>query len=208
MSHYLSGLLLGLGLILPIGSQNVYVLKSAMRLGLPRSFWIALIATSCDSLLIIIGALGASAALTAVPGLRPALLIAGTLFLLFLGIQALRAPLPASEDNTDAPAVSLPKTALGTVTVSLLNPHAIIDTVGVIGLAISVQPDQAAVFGAGAISASLIWFLFLAVAGSLLARRLTPKVRQWIERATGLILLLFSLRLLWEALVLLGVLPG
>jgi L-lysine exporter family protein LysE/ArgO len=202
VSHYFAGLLLGLGLILPIGSQNIYVLKSAIKMGLPRSLAIGMVAAACDSLLIIIGALGASAALAAAPGLRPALLVAGAGLLFYLGGLALRAPLPEADDSTGE--ASLPKAALATVSASLLNPHAIIDTVGVIGLAISSATDGALPFGLGAISASVFWFISLALAGSLLAAKLTPKARQIIERASGIILLVFGLRLAWEALVQFG----
>ncbi|MDR2957421.1 MAG: LysE family transporter [Coriobacteriales bacterium] len=202
MNHFLSGLILGLGLILPIGSQNIYVLKSAIRMRLPRSLVIALVAASCDSLLIIIGALGASTALAAAPGLRPALLIAGAGLLFFLGIRALRSPLPEADESLGED--NLAKACLATVSASLINPHAIIDTVGVIGLAISSVTDGAFPFGFGAVSASIVWFMFLALAGSLLASRLTSKTRQWIDRASGIILLFFGLRLAWEALVLFG----
>ena len=197
MNDYLSGLFLGLGLILPIGSQNFYVLKSAIQMGLPRALVIALVAAACDSLLIVIGALGASAALAAIPALRPVLLIGGAVFLLMLGVLALRSPLPDTDDV--AGEASLAKASMATVSASLINPHAIIDTVGIIGLAISSAKTGALPFGLGAISASVVWFLFLAVAGSLLASRLTAQTRQWIERASGLILLAFGLRFAWEA---------
>ena len=203
MSHYLAGLVLGLGLILPIGSQNIYVLRSAIRIGLPRSLVIGLTAASCDALLITIGALGASAALAAAPVIRPALLIAGAALLCYLGITALRSPLPADDDSLGEE--SLPKAVVATISASLVNPHAIIDTVGVIGLAISSAADAALPFGLGAISASVVWFIFLALAGSLLASRLTAQVRLYIERASGVILLFFALRLAFEALVLFGV---
>jgi L-lysine exporter family protein LysE/ArgO len=197
MIDYLAGLLLGLGLILPIGSQNIYVLKSAIRIKLPRSLVIGLVAAACDTLLIVIGALGASAALMAVPVLRPALLIAGACLLFYLGVRALRLPVPDEDENSGEE--NLAKAVLATVSASLINPHAIIDTVGVIGLAISSATEGAMAFGLGAISASLVWFLFLTLAGSLLAARLTPKARQWIDRVSGLILLVFGLRLAWEA---------
>ena len=202
MEHYLAGLLLGLGLILPIGSQNIYVLKSAIRMGLPRSLAIGLVAAACDTLLITVGALGASAALAAAPLLRPALLVAGAGLLFYLGVQSLRSPLPADDDIQGED--SLPRAAMATVSASLLNPHAIIDTVGVIGLSISSAADGALPFGLGAISASLFWFSFLALAGSLLASRLTPLARQWIDRLSGILLLAFGLRLAYEAVILLG----
>jgi len=202
MNQYLAGLLLGLGLILPIGSQNIYVLKSAIRLGLPRSLVVALVAASCDTLLITIGALGASAALAAAPALRPLLLVAGACLLLYLGVSALRADVPTADDSHGEE--NMAKAALATISASLINPHAIIDTVGVIGLAISSAVDGALPFALGTISASFAWFFFLALAGSLLASRLTAKIRQGIDRLSGLILIFFGLRLGWEAFLLLS----
>jgi len=202
VSHYLAGLLLGLGLILPIGSQNVYVLKSAVRIGLPRVLAVGLTAAACDALLISIGALGASAALAAAPLLRPALTAGGAALLLHLGVQGLRAPLPEAEDGEGAD--SLPRAMLATVSASLLNPHAIIDTVGVIGLAISSAVSGALPFALGTVSASLLWFGLLTLAGSLLASRLTPRARQRIDRLSGALLLLFALRLAWEAVAMLA----
>jgi len=198
MNQYLAGLLLGLGLILPIGPQNIYVLKSAIRMGLPRSLVIALVAASCDTLLITIGALGASTDLATVPELRPLLLIAGACLLLYLGIQALRTNESATDESQGEE--NLAKAALATVSASLINPHAIIDTVGFIGLAISSAIDGAMLFALGTISASFTWFIFLALFGSLLASRLTPKIRQWIDKVSGLILIFFGLRLGWEAI--------
>jgi L-lysine exporter family protein LysE/ArgO len=200
--QFLAGLLLGLGLILPIGSQNIYVLKSAIRIGLPRALVIALVAAACDTLLIGIGALGVSAVLATIPLLRPALLMAGSCLLTCLGIRALRSG-PPDEDLGEGQE-NLAKAALATATASLVNPHAVIDTVGVIGLAITSAGDNAMAFGLGTVFASIVWFMFLALAGSLLASRLNAELRQWVERMSGAILLLFGLKLGYEALVSLG----
>jgi L-lysine exporter family protein LysE/ArgO len=80
-----------------------------------------------------------------------------------------------------------------TTSVSLLNPHAILDTVGVLGAAIAAQQaEQRAVFASGTLTASWVWFLILALAASLLRRFLTPRRRQWIDRGSGAMLLLFA----------------
>ncbi|MFV2012905.1 MULTISPECIES: hypothetical protein [unclassified Micromonospora] len=39
MTDYLAGLLLGLGLIMPIGPQNVFVVSQGPAAGLPRALW-------------------------------------------------------------------------------------------------------------------------------------------------------------------------
>jgi L-lysine exporter family protein LysE/ArgO len=84
-----SGVLLGLALIVPIGPQNVFVLNQSIAVGMPRALAAVVAAGLCDSLLILAGAGGVSAVLTGVPGLRPTLLAAGALLLVFLGIRSL-----------------------------------------------------------------------------------------------------------------------
>jgi L-lysine exporter family protein LysE/ArgO len=79
------------------------------------------------------------------------------------------------------------------VAVSLLNPHAILDTVGVLGAAIAAQPENARLFfGAGVVTASWLWFLVLAGAAALLRQALTPARRVWFDRFSGLIMLGFA----------------
>src|SRR5690606_13808575 len=88
---YFTGLALGLALIVPIGAQNVFVFGQGVALGMPRALWAVIGAGLCDTLLIVLGATGTSALLHSVPGLRPAMLIGGALFLTYLGIRSLRA---------------------------------------------------------------------------------------------------------------------
>ena len=86
-----------------------------------------------------------------------------------------------------------------TVAVSLLNPHAILDTVGVIGSAVAAQADTSRMlFAGGAVSASWIWFLFLAGGAAAMRRYLTPKRALWFERISGIVMLLSAVILLQE----------
>ena len=64
------------------------------------------------------------------------------------------------------------KQILFALSVSLLNPHAIMDTVGVIGTSASVYDGyDKVVFSLATISVSWIWFVFLAILG-----RITGKI--------------------------------
>ena len=55
------------------------------------------------------------------------------------------------------------------LSVSLLNPHAIIDTIGVIGTSASVYNGlDKVLFTIATVSVSWLWFIFLAVAGRIL----------------------------------------
>lgn len=197
MTALLAGLALGLALIVPIGAQNVFVFGQGVALGMPRALWAVAGAGLCDTLLIVLGATGASALLDSVPGLRPAMLAAGALFLAYLGVKSLRAKPSELADETGAwsPARTLRRTAA----VSLLNPHAVLDTVGVLGAAIAAQAAASrAVFAAGAVAASWIWFLLLASAATGLRKFMTKERRVWFDRASGLVLLVFAAWLAYE----------
>lgn len=194
---YFAGLALGLALIVPIGAQNVFVFGQGVALGMPRALWAVIGAGLCDTLLIVLGATGTSALLHSVPGLRPAMLIGGALFLTYLGIRSLRAKPEDIDDETGS--WSKGQVLRRTAAVSLFNPHAILDTVGVLGAAITAQAaGTRMVFATGAVTASWLWFLLLAGAAHGMRRFLTKERRVWFDRASGAILLVFAVWLTVE----------
>lgn len=194
---YFTGLALGLALIVPIGAQNVFVFGQGVALGMPRALWAVVGAGACDTLLILLGAAGTSALLHSVPGLRPAMLLAGAAFLAYLGVKSLRAEPAELDDATGA--WSRGRVLRRTAAVTLLNPHAVLDTVGVLGAAVTAQAAATrGVFAAGAVTASWLWFLLLAGAAHGMRRFLTAERRVWFDRVSGLILLVFSGWLAYE----------
>ncbi|MGH8794570.1 MAG: LysE/ArgO family amino acid transporter [Stackebrandtia sp.] len=193
-----TGLALGLALIMPIGAQNVFVFNQGVTVGMPRALWAVVGASLCDTLLIVLGATGASALLNSAPGLRPLMLAGGAAFLTYLGVQSLRAK-PAEFDADEAGSWSGARVLRRTAAVSLFNPHAILDTVGVLGAAIAAQAVATRpIFAVGVVSASWVWFLLLASAATALRRFLTKERRVWFDRASGAILLVFAARLAYE----------
>ena len=196
IGNYLAGVSLGLALIVPIGPQNLYIINAGLALGIPRVFLATLATTACDAILISLGTLGAGIALTKFPGVHALLLAAGVLFLGYLAIQSFRAT--TESISVDAANVGnsrvMARRALG---VSLLNPHAILDTTVAIGTAAAASEDIVGrvTFGLGAVTASLLWFIFLGVGAASLRKLLTPKIRQTIERLSGTALLVIALML-------------
>jgi L-lysine exporter family protein LysE/ArgO len=161
--------------------------------GVPRALWAVVAAACCDTVMIVLGAAGVATLLTTFPQVRAALLLAGAGFLTYLGVQALRRAGRRLDPGADPGAGSVRQIVSRTASVSLLNPHAILDTVGVIGGAVLLQPSEARlVFAAGAISASWIWFTFLAVAAAALRHRLTGTAMVWFDRLSGVIMLAFA----------------
>ncbi|MGY1604252.1 LysE/ArgO family amino acid transporter [Geodermatophilus sp. SYSU D00815] len=164
----LSGLALGLGLIVAIGAQNAFVLRQGLRLEHVTAV-VAVCAVS-DVALIAAGVLGAGAALSRVPWLVPAVCFAGAAFLIAYGVLAFRRAL--------RPGVLLPDSAgartglavtVGTcLALTWLNPHVYLDTVLLLGSTSSTFGEQRWFFAAGAGVASLAWFAGLGYGARLL----------------------------------------
>lgn len=189
---YAAGLVLGFGLITPIGAQNLFVVGQGIAAGLPRALWAVAAAGFCDTLLITLGAAGVSGLLGSFPVVRTALLAAGAVFLGYLGAQALR----ACGDRIDGgqPAGnSVRQIVARTASVSLLNPHAILDTVGVIGTAVAAQASHSRfLFAVGTVTASWLWFLLLAAGAAQFRHYLTGQAAIWFDRISGVIMLGFA----------------
>ncbi|MBA2713143.1 MAG: LysE family transporter [Rubrobacteraceae bacterium] len=188
MIPFAFGLLFGLATAFPVGVQSFVVMNQGLRFGYPRVLTGIVTASLCDTLLIVLGAAGASALLADANGRTPVLLI-GIAFLAIFGVLAFRAP-PEEEDEA-VKSVANPFAMIAqTVGVSLFNPHAVLETVGFLGGAIVAQAAENRVeFAAGVISASWVWFLMVGLGASALQRRLTAPARLWMQRSSGAIML-------------------
>lgn len=166
------GFILAFGLILPLGVQNVFVfnqgaLHKRFRGALPA----VLTASICDTLLILLSVLGVSLVVLHSAAIKITLMTAGVLFLLFMGWTTWRQPARASGRESRAESFSRSRQIVFAASVSLLNPHAILDTVGVIGTS-SLQYEgwDKAAFALACILVSWFWFLSLSLLGRTTGR--------------------------------------
>ena len=150
-------LLFGLATAFPVGVQSFVVMNQGLRFGYPRVLTGIITASLCDTLLIVAGAAGASALLADSNERVPVLLI-GIAFLSIFGILAFRAP---PEEAGEVKSVARPFAMIAqTIGVSLFNPHAVLETVGVLGGAIAAQTAENRIeFACGVIAAPWVWFL-------------------------------------------------
>ena len=197
MIDYFFGLLFGMATAFPVGVQSFVVMDQGLRFGYPKVLVGIVTASLCDSVLILLGAAGASAILKA-PGNEAYLVSVGAVFFMVVGVTTLRSSL---EDEEVASLARPGAMVAQTVGVSLFNPHAVFETVGLIGGAIALQAaDDRFAFAAGAISASWVWFVAIGFGASLLRARLTPPVRLWTRRVSGGLMLVLACALLLELL--------
>jgi L-lysine exporter family protein LysE/ArgO len=181
------GLLFGLATAFPVGVQSFVVMNQGLRFGYQRVLIGIVTASLCDTLLIVAGAAGASALLADADGRTPVLLI-GIAFLAIFGILAFR--VPPEKDEAVKSVVSPLAVIAQTVGVSLFNPHAVLETVGVLGGAIAAQSAENRFdFACGVIAASWVWFLMVGFGASALKKRLTAPARLWMQRGSGALML-------------------
>jgi L-lysine exporter family protein LysE/ArgO len=194
MIPFVFGLLFGLATAFPVGVQSFVVINQGLRFGYPRVLTGIVTASLCDTLLIVFGAAGASALLADADARTPVLLV-GIAFLATFGVLAFRAP--PEEDKAVKSAASPFARIAQTIGVSLFNPHAVLETVGILGGAIVAQSAENRVeFAAGVISASWVWFLVVGLGASALQRRRTAPARLWMQRSSGAIMLALAAALL------------
>jgi L-lysine exporter family protein LysE/ArgO len=173
----LSGLALGLSLIVAIGSQNAFVLRQGLlgRHVLP----VVAVCAASDAVLISAGTYGAGALLERLPWLELVMRLLGAAFLLGYGLLAARRALrPASLEAGTPESAGLGATLLTTLALTWLNPHVYLDTVVLLGAIANGYGDQRWWFAGGAVLAGLVWFTSLGF-GARLLRPLFARPASW-----------------------------
>ena len=161
MSAFVSGLLLGAGLIIAIGAQNAFVLRQGLLK--THVFALCLLCASSDALLITLGVLGFGSLIQQSQTALTVVQYAGTAILFFYGLQALlRALKPQAIEDIAGNGSSLRSVLVTALALTFLNPHVYLDTVVLLG-GISTQyiGFDRLWFGAGAVLASFLWFFAL-----------------------------------------------
>jgi L-lysine exporter family protein LysE/ArgO len=171
----LAGLLLGFGLIVAIGAQNVFVIRQGLRGAqvLPT----ALTAAICDSVLIFLGIGGLFLVIEQFPIIAFIAKWLAVAFLTWYGLVSLRRVFQKPEDSWLNSGSDAPTTVLRAVTTtlgfSLLNPHVYFDTVVKLGSTGAQFGDQRWWFALGAMTASFVWFFSISYGAKQMAPALS-----------------------------------
>ncbi|TAL60553.1 MAG: amino acid transporter [Legionella sp.] len=196
MLIYLNGLLLGLSLIMALGPQNVFLIKQGARRN--HAALSAIVCFFCDIILVCASVVGLHTVLQHHPALQNWMIALGACFLLYYAYKNLRSAFLIKQ--TDSLLTTQPHTrtqiVLFALGFSLLNPHAIIDTLVIIGSGCSQFPEHKIAFLLGVITSSLIWFSSLTMTTRYFANILT-KTRVWqsIEMLSGLLMAFIGIKL-------------
>jgi L-lysine exporter family protein LysE/ArgO len=169
---WIHGFVLAFGLIIPLGVQNFFIFsQGAVRKRFRDVFPIIMTAGICDSLLVLLAVLGVSVVVFSFAWMKTILVVAGFIFLIFMGFVTWRSK-GTSPASAEIERVSLSKTISFTVMISLLNPHAILDTVGIVGISsLKYQGYEKVAFTAACVMVSWSWFFGLALFGRFIGLR-------------------------------------
>lgn len=162
------GMILAFGLILPLGVQNIFVFnQGALHPRYSGALPVVVTASLCDTLLIAAAVGGVSLAVASVEWITSVVYGAGALFLAFMGWKIWRSLPPTGE----AKRLTIKGQIGYALSVSLLNPHALLDTVGVIGTnSLQYAGAERLAFAVATAGVSWLWFMGLAAAGRLLGK--------------------------------------
>lgn len=189
IQSFIHGMILAFGLILPLGAQNVFVFnQGATQPCFIKALPVILTASICDTLLISFAVLGVSVIVLTIQWLQLVLFSVGIIFLLYMGWTVWNSKPNSAESQAER--MSTKQQISFAASVSLLNPHAILDTIGVIGTS-SIQYEglEKWVFVLTCIAVSWIWFFGLALGGKLVGHLdSSGKVLGMINKISALII--------------------
>lgn len=187
---FLHGFLLSFSLILPMGPQNTFVINQGVTYRqYRRTMPVVATAALSDTILIVVAVLGVSVVLEEAPMLKEVLTFLGIVFLTWMGWQSWRMLVPTSPSDESAMAYwTLRRRIMHTLRASLLNPHAIMDTVVVIGggAALYATPAQKLAYAVAAVLVSWVWFFVISLTGRALGQfRNQVRTLQWLNRISA-----------------------
>jgi L-lysine exporter family protein LysE/ArgO len=192
---------MGASLIMPIGAQNAYVIRtgvSGRHVGLTVAACILV-----DISLIALGMAGLGKLVESSGWLLAAARYGGAAFLLAYGLRCGMSAWHGGSGPVmrEGEQPGRRRALVTVLAMSLLNPHVYLDTVVLLGaVGSSLAAGHRGAFAAGAMMASLLWFSLLGLAARRCAFVLArPAVWRAIEGFTGTTMLVLAVLLLQDA---------
>lgn len=198
MEIYLQGLTMVLAYVAPIGLQNLFVINTALTQPRKRVYATALIVIFFDVTLGLACFFGIGALMQASVWLEMAVLLVGSLIVIWIGIGLLKSKEESLDTGKDVN-IPIAKVVTTACVVTWFNPQALIDGSMMLGAFKATLPAGTDLFFVGGFaSASIIWFLSISTIISLFSARFTPKTLHIINVVCGAVIIFYGLKLLWN----------
>lgn len=201
-SLFLNSLIIGLSIAAPVGPIGVLCIRRTLAEGRFIGFVSGLGAATADATYGLIAALGLTAFTSLLVDSAGGLRIVGGLFMLYIGYRTLVSipPEKSKHEETKRRGGWL-GAYLSIFAMTITNPMTILSFIGIFaglsGSNTAVRtPASSFVMVLGIFVGSALWWLVLSGGVSLLRERMTPWHMLWINRISGVIIVLFALRIL------------
>jgi threonine/homoserine/homoserine lactone efflux protein len=199
VTFFLKGVGVGLVIAVPVGPVGVLCVRRTIFEGRLFGFMSGLGAASADTVFGVIAGFGLTVVSDWLLGWQDWLRAAGGLFLLWIGLAALRKRVVATARPARS-AHDLLGAYLTTFALTISNPVTILAFLGVFAaLGFSGHEAtlaRAAMLVGGVLAGSLLWWAGLSLGTGLFRDRFTERHLVWLNRASGLILAVSGLLLL------------
>jgi putative LysE/RhtB family amino acid efflux pump len=193
------GALLGLAIAAPLGPIGALCINRALDRGFLAGVVGGLGTAVADAAYASLAAFGFVAFATTLALLAKPLTIGAGLFLLAVGLRFLVSA--SSEQAISSSKGDLAKTISTTFLLTIANPATILTVAALfagLGLAGALDPVSAAVLVAGVFVGSMAWWVTLSAGVTLARSRLPKSFATWVNRGSGLVILLFGLASIWS----------
>jgi threonine/homoserine/homoserine lactone efflux protein len=196
------GFLLGLSIAAVLGPIGLLCVRRTLVSGFAVGFVSGLGAATADAGYAAIAGFGVSAVATLLVDERVWLRVVGGAFLVYLGVQTMRAS-PAQR-SAEGGATRLVAAYTSTLALTFSNPMTILSFAAVfagigLGSASAASPDAALTLVLGVFIGSATWWFVLASVTSRLRDRFTTSRLRAVNLASGLLILVFGVQSLVSA---------
>nr|WP_233097858.1 LysE family translocator [Dictyobacter vulcani] len=201
MSFLLRGLLIGLSVAAVVGPMSVLCIQRTLHKGLRYGLISGLGVATADGLYGVIAGFGLTVIATFLLNQQTWVRIIGGIFLIYLGIKTLLTR-PAEKAATATGASSFLGAYLSTFLLTLTNPLTILSFAAIFaGLGVGSTKNSimtALLVVIGVFLGSTLWWCLLIGGVSLVREKFTPQWMLWINRISGLVIMIFGLLALFS----------
>jgi threonine/homoserine/homoserine lactone efflux protein len=172
----------------------VLCIRQTLQNGRQHGLAVGLGAATADSIYCSVAAFGLTLVMQALTGVQFWLRLTGGLFLIYLGAKFFIKPAESMETQTDVARAGLASIYFSTFLLTLSNPVTILSFLALFsGIGLENGNGNAPLWlVAGVFCGSVSWWLFLTGGISLVRRHLTTSAMQWVNRGSGIVLVVFG----------------
>ena len=202
MDAFITGVVAGYGIAIPVGAIAILIMEAGIRRGFRPAFFAGAGAATADFLYAALAVLGGTALAGVIESFGTPLRIVSGLVLVLIAVIGLgRAMRPTEPTPAEYPrGGDLARTYGRFLGLTIINPTTVVYFAAVIiglGVAEGMTAADGAVFVAGAFLASLSWQTLVAAVGALAGRRLRPAWRTALSVLGNLVILGFAVVILF-----------